>query len=75
MRVLIVEDDHRLATTLRRVLTEAGMSAELTYDGQDGLQAALAADYDVILPDMRLPLLNGHQVACRLREHGCTRRS
>jgi DNA-binding response OmpR family regulator len=68
MRVLIVEDDHRLATTLRRVLTEAGMTAELTYDGQDGLQAALAVDYDVILLDMRLPLLNGHQVARRLRE-------
>jgi len=68
MRVLIVEDDHRLATTLRRVLTEAGMTADVTYDGEQGLEAALAADYDVILLDLRLPLLNGHQVARRLRE-------
>jgi two-component system OmpR family response regulator len=68
VRVLIVEDDHRLATTLRRVLTEAGMTADVTYDGEEGLEAALAADYDVILLDLRLPLLNGHQVAQRLRE-------
>jgi DNA-binding response OmpR family regulator len=68
MRVLIVEDDHRLATTVRRVLTEAGMTAEVTYDGEEGLEAALASDYDVILLDLRLPLLNGHQVAHRLRE-------
>jgi DNA-binding response OmpR family regulator len=68
MRVLIVEDDHRLATTLRRVLTEAGMTADVTYDGEQGLEAALAAEYEVILLDLRLPLLNGHQVARRLRE-------
>ncbi len=68
MRVLIVEDDHRLATTLRRVLAESGMSADVTYDGEEGLEAALAADYDVILLDLRLPLLNGNQVARRLRE-------
>ena len=68
MRVLIVEDDHRLAATLRRVLTEAGMAADMTYDGEEGLEAALGADYDVILLDLRLPPLNGHQVASRLRE-------
>lgn len=67
MRVLIVEDDHRLATTIRRVLTESGMVADVTYDGEEGLEAALAADYDVIVLDLRLPLLNGHQVARRLR--------
>jgi two-component system OmpR family response regulator len=68
-RVLIVEDDHRLATTLRRVLVEAGMSADVTYDGMEGLEAALASDYDVILLDLRLPLLDGTQVARRLRDH------
>jgi DNA-binding response OmpR family regulator len=68
VRVLIIEDDHRLATTLRRVLTEAGMSADVAYDGREGLEAAFAASYDVILLDLRLPLLNGRQVAQRLRE-------
>jgi DNA-binding response OmpR family regulator len=67
MRVLIVEDDHRLATTLRRVLIECGMVADVTYDGEEGLEAALAAEYDVIVLDLRLPLLSGHQVARRLR--------
>jgi len=68
VRVLIIEDDHRLATTLRRVLTEAGMAADVTYDGKEGLEAALADSYDVILLDLRLPLLDGSQVAQRLRE-------
>ena len=67
MRVLIVEDDHRLATTLRRVLTEAGMAPDVSYDGEEGLRAALSTEYDVIVLDLRLPLLNGHQVAQRLR--------
>jgi two-component system, OmpR family, response regulator len=68
-RVLIVEDDHRLATTLRRVLVEAGMSADVTYDGREALELALSTDYDVILLDLRLPLLDGSQVARRLRDH------
>ena len=67
MRVLIVEDDHRLASTLRRVLAESGMEADVTYDGEEGLEAALVTDYDVIVLDLRLPLLNGHQVAGQLR--------
>lgn len=67
MRVLIVEDDHRLATTLRRVLMESGMAADVAYDGEEGLEAALAADYDVIVLDLRLPLLNGRQLARQLR--------
>jgi len=67
MRVLIVEDDHRLATTLRRVMTESGIVADVTYDGEEGLEAALATDYDVIVLDLRLPLLNGHQVVHQLR--------
>ncbi|HKF77124.1 MAG TPA: response regulator transcription factor [Candidatus Dormibacteraeota bacterium] len=68
MRVLIVEDDHRLATSLRRVLSESGMVADVTYDGEEGLAAAMGAEYDVIVLDLRLPLLNGRQVAGRLRD-------
>jgi DNA-binding response OmpR family regulator len=68
VRVLIVEDDHRLAATLRRVLVEAGVSADVTYDGTEGLEAALSTDYDLILLDLLLPLLDGNQVARRLRE-------
>jgi len=68
VRVLIIEDDHRLATALRRVLIEAGMSADVTYDGSEGLESALAASYDVILLDLRLPVLDGGQVTQRLRE-------
>ena len=68
MRVLIVEDDHRLATSLRRVLSESGMVADVTYDGEEGLAAAVAGEYDVIVLDHRLPLLNGRQVAGRLRD-------
>jgi len=67
MHVLIVENDHRLATSLRLALNESGMSVDLAHDGQEGLEAAVAGDHDVIVLENTLPLINGWQVARELR--------
>jgi DNA-binding response OmpR family regulator len=68
MHVLIVENEHRLATSLRRALSESGMSADVAHDGEEGLEAASAGHYDVIVLEAMLPLINGRQVARELRD-------
>jgi two-component system OmpR family response regulator len=68
MRVLIVEDDRRLAASLRRSLIESRMSVDVVHDGDDGLAAATTTPYDVIVLDLMLPRLNGFDLTRRLRE-------
>src|SRR4030088_1523882 len=67
MRVLIVEDDHRLAASVRRGLEDAGFAADTVYDGEDALAAALTTSYDVILLDLMLPRGDGIEVSRRRR--------
>ncbi|WP_338203260.1 response regulator [Candidatus Nephthysia bennettiae] len=67
MRVLLVEDDHRLASSLRRNLGEAGIAADAVHDGEEGLEAAQLVPYDLILLDVMLPGLDGMEVSRRLR--------
>src|SRR3984893_17808671 len=66
MRILLVEDDHRLAASLRRNLGEAGIAADAVHDGEEGLEAAQMAPYDVIILDVMLPGLDGMEVSGRL---------
>jgi DNA-binding response OmpR family regulator len=70
MRVLMVEDEIRLADTVRRGLTDAGFVVELVHDGQDAVWAATEHNYDVIVLDIMLPKLNGYKVLEQLRERG-----
>jgi len=70
MRVLVVEDEARLAETVRRGLAAEGFNVEVVHDGEDGLWAATENAYDVIVLDIMLPKLNGHRVCQRLREAG-----
>lgn len=70
MRVLIVEDEVRLAATLQDLLEMQGYSADVSHDGESGLDNALSAIYDVIILDVMLPKLNGFDVLRRLRAEG-----
>ena len=67
MRVLIVEDERRLADALGAIMEEQKYTADVVYNGQDGLDYALCADYDVIILDVLLPKLNGYEVVHELR--------
>src|ERR1700730_5397985 len=66
MRVLVVEDDPRLGRTLRRGLEEAGFSVDLAEAGDEGLEAATATPFDMIVLDVMLPVQNAVQF-CRER--------
>jgi DNA-binding response OmpR family regulator len=66
--VLVVEDDRRLAASLRRSLMESRMAVDVAHNGEDGLEAARTTPYDVIVLDLMLPRLDGLEVTRRLRE-------
>lgn len=70
MRVLIVEDEVRLASTLQDLLELNGYTADICHDGEAGLDNALSGIYDVMLLDVMLPRLDGFTVLRRLRESG-----
>ena len=72
MKVLLVEDEARLATAVRRVLTDEGYSTDWAADGADGLSRAEENEYDVILLDVMLPHYDGYEIARRLRSEGST---
>jgi two-component system OmpR family response regulator len=68
MRVLVVEDEAKLARLLQRGLRRKGMGADVASDGERALVLATAIDYDVILLDVMLPGVDGFEVCQRLRE-------
>ncbi|MCY7400457.1 MAG: response regulator transcription factor [Nocardioides sp.] len=70
MRVLVVEDEARLAETVRRGLGVEGFNVEVVSNGEDGLWAATENAYDVIVLDIMLPKLSGYKVVEHLRERG-----
>ena len=70
MRILIVEDEVRLATSLQDLLELGGYSADISHDGESGLDNALTGIYDVVLLDVMLPKLDGFTVLRRMRAAG-----
>jgi DNA-binding response OmpR family regulator len=71
MRILIVEDEHKIANAIKRGLEHNSYAVDVTYDGDSGLAAALSEDYDLIILDRMLPgSIDGIGVLKRLRENG-----
>ncbi|NRQ31586.1 response regulator transcription factor [Nonomuraea sp. NN258] len=70
MRVLLVEDEQRLADLIKGGLTGEGFAVDVAYDGRDGLWMATENAYDVIVLDVMLPRMNGYAICSRLREAG-----
>ena len=68
MRILVVEDERRMAELLRRGLTEEGHQVSVARTGTEGLELALASPFDVIVLDVMLPQMDGMTVTRRLRE-------
>jgi DNA-binding response OmpR family regulator len=70
MRVLIVEDDQRLARHLKKGLEEQGHTITLVFDGVEGLATARGVGFDVLVLDVMLPGLDGFNIVKRLRDAG-----
>lgn len=67
MRILVVEDEVRLADALSQILRQEKYAVDVAYDGTDGLDRASSGEYDVIVLDIMLPGLNGFEVVKALR--------
>ena len=70
MRILIVEDEVRMASLIRRGLRNEGLAADVAGSGEDALWMAGAHDYDAIVLDVMLPGVDGFETCRRLRSNG-----
>lgn len=70
MRVLVVEDEPGIALFVRQGLSEAGYAVDVAGDGEEGLDYALAAEYDAIILDILLPRMDGLDVLRQVRDRG-----
>jgi DNA-binding response OmpR family regulator len=70
VRVLVVEDEVRLAEALQVGLQAEGFTADVAHDGEQGLHLAVERAYDAVVLDVMLPKLNGYRVCQRLRAAG-----
>lgn len=68
MKLLIVEDEPKLAAYIQQGLEEQAYEADIAYDGQMGKRMALGKHYDVLIMDVNLPKINGFDLAQMLRE-------
>jgi two-component system, OmpR family, response regulator len=68
VRVLLVEDDVRMAAAMRRALRGAGVVADIATNGADAMWMVRAAEYDVVVLDVMLPDFDGFEACRRLRE-------
>lgn len=70
MRILLVEDEPQVVEFIKKGLTEKGYEAEVAYDGQMGERLASKGDFDLIIIDVILPVINGFELCKRIREKG-----
>ncbi len=68
MRVLIIEDDKRVAELIKRGLEEQGFETELAFDGLSGKKLAFQNDYDLIITDVILPKIDGIDLCKEIRQ-------
>jgi len=68
MKILVIEDEVKTAKFLKKGLSEAGFVIDEATDGLEGLHLAQEVDFDLVILDVMLPVLDGWQVLARLRE-------
>lgn len=67
MRILIVEDEHRIAQAIKEGLEQETYAVDVCHDGEDGYNTARADDYDLIILDIMLPNMDGFEICKKLR--------
>jgi len=70
MRLLVIEDERKVADVIARALRAERFAVDVSYDGDDGWELASHIDYDLIILDLMLPGLNGTELLRRLRRQG-----
>ncbi len=68
MRVLIIEDEKKLADSIKKGLEQEAYAVDVAYEGTDGFGLAVIQDYDVIILDIMLPGMDGMEICRKLRE-------
>ncbi len=68
MRVLVIEDEHKIANSIKKGLEQELFAVDLSYDGTEGLDMALTEEYDVIILDRLLPGMEGVDICKKIRE-------
>jgi len=68
MRILIVEDDHRIAASIKKGLEQEKYAVDVSYDGEDGYDLASSESYDLLILDLMLPKIDGMQICRQIRQ-------
>src|SRR5262245_60879569 len=67
MRVLVVEDEKKVASFIKKGLQQEGYAADIVYDGEEAIQNAISFDYDLVVLDLMLPKRSGLDVLREIR--------
>lgn len=70
MRILVVEDEHRIAQAIKEGLEQESYAVDVAYDGEEGYSSAANDEYDLIILDVMMPQMNGYEVVKKLRADG-----
>ena len=70
MKILVVEDEHRIAQALKTGLEQESYAVDVCHDGEDGYYSATTDEYDLIVLDVMLPSMDGYEFCRRLRAEG-----
>lgn len=68
MRILVVEDEHKIANSIKKGLEQESYAVDVAYDGQEGYDLAVSEDYDLVILDVLLPNMDGVEICSKLRE-------
>lgn len=68
MRILVVEDEHKIANSIKKGLEQEAYAVDVAYTGEDGMDLATGEEYDLIILDMLLPRIGGLDICKSLRE-------
>lgn len=67
MRILVVEDEHKIANSIKKGLEQEFYAVDISYDGEEGYDLASSENYDLIILDLMLPKLSGIEICHKLR--------
>jgi len=68
MRILVIEDEHRIANSIKQGLEQESFAVDVAYNGEKGYDLATVESYDLIILDLMLPGMNGHEICANLRK-------